>query len=228
MGALSVITVTAAPALDRRAALKARHRQAILDAADALIAERGAPRFSVDELAERADVSRRTIFNHFSGLDQVVLTLGTVAITNAVEEFQTATAAVATPAAVLTRASLFDEVTLALRSIDLPAVIAYLWRVLEGGSEGPGEPNVMQDVFSRATEHLSADAARRSSEVDDLDVELLVSSLMHGIAVIAVHWVRRTDGALDDASRAVWGELLDRLVETVRTGYPAARGPDGP
>ena len=220
--------MTAAPALDRRAALKARHRQAILDAADALIAERGAPRFSVDELAERADVSRRTIFNHFSGLDQVVLTLGTVAITNAVEEFQTATAAVATPAVVLTRASLFDEVTLALRSIDLPAVIAYLWRVLEGGSEGPGEPNVMQDVFSRATEHLSADAARRSSEVDDLDVELLVSSLMHGIAVIAVHWVRRTDGALDDASRAVWGELLDRLVETVRTGYPAARGPDGP
>ena len=220
--------MTAAPALDRRAALKARHRQAILDAADALIAERGAPRFSVDELAERADVSRRTIFNHFSGLDQVVLTLGTVAITNAVDEFQTATAAVATPAVVLTRASLFDEVTLALRSIDLPAVIAYLWRVLEGGSEGPGEPNVMQDVFSRATEHLSADAARRSSEVDDLDVELLVSSLMHGIAVIAVHWVRRTDGALDDASRAVWGELLDRLVETVRTGYPAARGPDGP
>ena len=220
--------MTAAPALDRRAALKARHRQAILDAADALIAERGAPRFSVDELAERADVSRRTIFNHFSGLDQVVLTLGTVAITNAVEEFQTATAAVATPAVVLTRASLFDEVTLALRSIDLPAVIAYLWRVLEGGSEGPGEPNVMQDVFSRATEHLSADAARRSSEVDDLDVELLVSSLMHGIAVIAVHWVRRTDGALDDASRAVWGELLDRLVETVRTGWPAARGPDGP
>ena len=217
-----------APALDRRAALKARHRQAILDAADALIAERGAPRFSVDELADRADVSRRTIFNHFSGLDQVVLTLGTVAITNAVEEFQTATAAVATPAVVLTRASLFDEVTLALRSIDLPAVIAYLWRVLEGGSEGPGEPNVMQDVFSRATEHLSADAARRSSEVDDLDVELLVSSLMHGIAVIAVHWVRRTDGALDDASRAVWGELLDRLVETVRTGWPAARGPDGP
>ena len=220
--------MTAAPALDRRAALKARHRQAILDAADALIAERGAPRFSVDELAERADVSRRTIFNHFSGLDQVVLTLGTVAITNAVDEFQTATAAVATPAAVLTRASLFDEVTLALRSIDLPAVIAYLWRVLDGDGGAPGEPNVMQDVFSRATEHLSADAAARSSEVDDLDVELLVSSLMHGIAVIAVHWVRRTDGALDDASRAVWGELLDRLVETVRTGYPSARGPGGP
>jgi AcrR family transcriptional regulator len=215
--------VTAAPALDRRAALKARHRQAILDAADALIAEQGAPRFSVDELAERADVSRRTIFNHFSGLDAVVLTLGTAAITNAVDEFQTATAAIATPAAVLTRASLFDEVTLALRSIDLPAVIAYLWRVLDGDSGAPGEPNVMQDVFSRATEHLSADAAARSSEVDDLDVELLVSSLMHGIAVVAVHWIRRTDGALDDASRAVWGELLDRLVDTVRTGYPPPR-----
>ena len=213
--------MTAAPALDRRAALKARHRQAILDAADALIAERGGPRFSVDELAERADVSRRTIFNHFSGLDAVVMTLGTAAITDAVERFQTATAAIAAPTVVGTRASLFDEVTLALRSVDLPAVIAYLWRVLDAENEGPGGPNVMQDVFSRATEHLSADAARRNIEVDDLDVELLVSSVMHGIAVIAVHWVRRTDGALDDASRAVWTELLDRLIDTVRTGYAA-------
>lgn len=210
---------TTAPALDRRAALKARHRQAILDAADALIAERGAPRFSVDELADRADVSRRTIFNHFASLDEVVMTLGTVAITDAVDEFQSATAAVATPAVAGTRASLFDEVALALRGIDLPAVIAYLWRVLDGDAEGNGAPNVMQDVFSRATEQLSADAARRSIDVDELDVELLVSSVMHGIAVIAVHWVRRTDGSLDDASREVWAELFDRLIATVRSGY---------
>jgi AcrR family transcriptional regulator len=210
-----------APALDRRAALKARHRQAILDAADALIAERGAPRFSVDELADRADVSRRTIFNHFASLDEVVMTLCTAALTDAIDEFQTATAAVETPAVPGTRASLFDAVTLALRSIDLPAVVAYLWRVLDGDAEANGSPHVMQDVFSRATEQLAADAARRSIDVDELDVELMVSSVMNGIAVIAVHWVRRTDGALDDASREVWGELFDRLIATVRTGYAA-------
>ncbi|ROP78741.1 TetR family transcriptional regulator [Frigoribacterium sp. PhB107] len=208
-----------APALDRRAALKARHRQAILDAADALIAEQGAPRFSVDELAARADVSRRTIFNHFASLDEVVMTLCTAALTDAIDEFRAATTAVATSEVAGTRSSLFDEVVLALRSIDLPAVVAYLWRVLDGDAEANGANKGVQDVFSRATEHLAADAARRSIAVDQLDVELLVSSLLHGIAVIAEHWVRRTDGALDDEGRAVWAELLDRLVTSVRTGY---------
>ncbi|MEK8226313.1 TetR/AcrR family transcriptional regulator [Oerskovia sp. M15] len=57
---------------DRRAALKARHRRAIVDAAAALIGESGGTDFSVDELAGRADVSRRTVFNHFGSLDEVV------------------------------------------------------------------------------------------------------------------------------------------------------------
>jgi len=46
-----------------------RHRQAtrtrILDAALALFLEQGYAATSVDEIAERADVARRTLFNHF-------------------------------------------------------------------------------------------------------------------------------------------------------------------
>jgi len=52
--------------IDRRAALKAKHRAAILQAARDLVDERGGRGFSVDELAARADVARRTVFNHFS------------------------------------------------------------------------------------------------------------------------------------------------------------------
>ena len=62
---------------NRFAALKARHRRAILDAAKELISEGGAARFSVDQLAERADVSRRTVFNHFASIDDVVTTVCT-------------------------------------------------------------------------------------------------------------------------------------------------------
>jgi TetR/AcrR family transcriptional regulator, cholesterol catabolism regulator len=47
-----------------------RHRQAtrkrILDAALALFLEQGYAATSVDEIAERADVARRTLFNHFA------------------------------------------------------------------------------------------------------------------------------------------------------------------
>ena len=120
---------------DRRAELKARHRQAILDAADALIRERGKPRFSVDELAQRADVARRTVFNHFSSLDDVILTACTQVVSGAVEEFRATTAAL--PVGDGSRVALFDEITATVRNMDLPTGVAYLWNVLaEEGDNG--------------------------------------------------------------------------------------------
>ena len=59
------------PATDRRAALKERSRQAIVQAAAELMDETGGTAFTVDELAERADVSRRTVFNHFASLEEI-------------------------------------------------------------------------------------------------------------------------------------------------------------
>ncbi|MGY3262915.1 TetR/AcrR family transcriptional regulator [Frigoribacterium sp. 2355] len=201
---------------DRRAALKAKHRQAIVDAADALIAERGAPRFSVDELAERADVSRRTVFNHFSSLDDVVMTACARVLTGAVDEFRAATAA--TPVGDGSRASLFVEMIQAMQSIDLPAVVSYLWGVLGDGSD-PRSHGLMQDVFARVTEQLSIEMAERSPATDPLEAEVLVSSLMNGIAVVARHWITRTGAIVDADSRDVWADLLDRMTTSVRTGY---------
>lgn len=205
---------------DRRAALKAKHRLAIVDAADALIAERGAPRFSVDELAERADVSRRTVFNHFSSLDEVVMTACTRVLTGAVDEFRAATAA--TPVGDGTPATMFSEITAAMRGIDLPAVIAYLWTVLGDDGTDPRSHHLIQDVFTRTTEELSTELAARGHDADGLEAEILVSSMMNGIAVVAHRWITATGAALDPASRAEWDALLDRLVSTVRRGYAPA------
>ena len=202
---------------DRRAALKAKHRQDIVDAADALIAERGAPRFSVDELAERADVSRRTVFNHFSSLDEVVMTACTRVLTGAVDEFRAATAAA--PVGDGSRASLFAEIIQAMQVIDLPAVVAYLWGVLGDDGSDPRSHSLIQDVFTRVTEQLSIETAERSPATDPLEAEVLVSSLMNGIAVVARHWIVRTGAVVDDDSRAVWADLLDRMVTSIRTGY---------
>jgi AcrR family transcriptional regulator len=203
--------------LDRRAALKARHREAILSAAAALIRERGKPHFSVDELAERADVARRTIFNHFASLDEIVMVTCTRVLMAAVAEFQAATEA--TPIGDGSKASLFSEITSAVRGMDLPTVVSYLWGVLsEEGDDGRSEA-AMQDVFTRTTEQLSQDLARRTTELDELEVEILVNSLMNGIAVVSRHWIARTGGTLDAPSRALWTELLERLVTAVRSGY---------
>ena len=202
---------------DRRAALKSRHRTAILNAADSLINERSAPRFSVDELAERADVSRRTIFNHFPSLDDVVMTACSLTLIGAVDEFRAATAA--TPAGDGSQAALFAEIADALRGIDLPSVVAYFWRVLGTEDDGGRSSHMIQNVFTRTIEQLSIEAAARSGEVDQLNAEILVSSVMNGIAIIAAHWIRLTGAVVDDSSRQAWNELLERLIANVRVGY---------
>ncbi len=113
---------------DRRTAIKTRHRQAIIDAATALISEGGTARFSVDELAARADVSRRTIFNHFASIDDVVTTACTHVLGIVIEDFRAAFSA--SPVEPGSRASMFDAVTTALRATDIPSVIAFLWQAL--------------------------------------------------------------------------------------------------
>ncbi|TFB67665.1 TetR/AcrR family transcriptional regulator [Cryobacterium sp. Hz9] len=210
-----MMSLTATP--DRRAELKARYRQAILDAADSLIRERGKPQFSVDELAERADVSRRTVFNHFSSLDDVIMTTCARVLSATVDEFRAATAS--TPLGDGGRVDLFDEITAALRNIDLPPVVGYLSGVLTAeGVDGRSQHSI-GDVFTRTTEQLSLEIAERTNAIDAFEVAILVSSVMNGIAVVSGHWLARTGGTLDPASRLVWDELLDRLVSTIRTGY---------
>ncbi|PRY67694.1 TetR family transcriptional regulator [Glaciihabitans tibetensis] len=202
---------------DRRAELKARHRQAILNAADSLIRERGKPRFSVDELAKRADVARRTVFNHFSSLDDVIMTTCTRVVSDAVEEFRATTAAM--PVGDGSRVALFDEITATLRNMDLPTVVAYLWRVLSDEDNAGKSQMAVQDVFTRTTEQLSAEMAQRSRELDEFEVAVMVTSLMNGIAVVCRYWMVQTGAELTEASRKVWDDLLDRLITSVRAGY---------
>ena len=204
--------------VDRRAALKERHRTAIVDAADALIRERRSSRFSVDELAARADVSRRTVFNHFTSLDDVVVTACTRELAVVIETFQARVGT--TPGGDGSPASLFADVAGALRSTDLPPAVAYLYHGLDELTDGDAHgERIVQDVFARVSARL-VDAVRdRDADVDRFEVEMLISSLLHGTALVAGHWVDETGAALDDASRARWDALLDRLLRTTERGW---------
>ncbi len=58
--------------VDRRQQRGEQHREAILAAAADLVAETRSVQLSTEALAERAGVSRRTVFNHFATLEAVV------------------------------------------------------------------------------------------------------------------------------------------------------------
>lgn len=67
-----VIPSSNAPPSDKREALKWHNRRAIVDAAARLARHKGLQGFTVNDLAEAAGVSRRTVFNHFSGVEEAV------------------------------------------------------------------------------------------------------------------------------------------------------------
>lgn len=210
------------PATDRRGALRERHRRAIVDAAAALLDERDGARFTVDELAARADVARRTVFNHFASVDDVVAqvfgdVLGSVA--SGLGAGADAPRETAEPGA-----SLFDELAAILRGADLVTPMAYLTRVLgsDGTEPSPRVTTMVARTFTDLSERLVLDLTGRHPDADLLDVQLLVASFMSGLMVIHRHWWEATGALDDDASRVVWAGLLDHLVERARHGHEDA------
>jgi TetR/AcrR family transcriptional regulator of autoinduction and epiphytic fitness len=207
-----------APPPNRRDALKALHRQAILAAAAALVAERGGPGFTVDLLAERADVARRTVFNHFTSLDEILVTLCVDALDVLVDEFVAVVAAV--PLGNGGRASMFDEIAVSLRACDLPSAIAHMVSILgTPGTDQQRESNLSDRAFTIAAGSLLAEVLRRHPDADEFDAELMVGSLMNGVIVCARHWIQFSGVRVDSEGRAEWQRLLDRLISSMRSGY---------
>jgi len=189
--------------------------------------EKGGDRFTVDELAARADVARRTIFNHFASLDDVVVEV-CEDVLGAVVDRLGASAAAPDDGTPPVPGTPLDDLTAALQGTELVGPMTYLTRALGGTATEP-TPRVTTMVV-RAVTHLAgrlvAETTRRHPDVDPLEIEMLVGALMAGVLVIQRRWWEVTGAADDDASRRVWAELLDRLVRRTRAGY--ATPPDLP
>lgn len=206
--------------IDRRAALKAKHRAAILQAARDLVQERGGRGFGVEDLASRADIARRTVFNHFGSLDEVLLAVCEEELSVIVDRFLDDMAK--TPVGDGSRSSMFDELESAARGADLAPAIAGMYRILgDPGKDDPKAAVLTQTAFARVTDRLRDEVARRHPAADALDAALLVESLMSGIVVIAEHWLTTTGPRLDQEALDDWDALLARLVHSVRSGYMA-------
>jgi len=204
--------------LGRREMLKARSRRAILDAATALVAERGGPAFTVEELAERADMSRATVFNYFPSVSDVL-------VTASVEQFETAWAtfdevSAAAPRTDGSRAAVFDEVSRSLRATSMPDVIVAVGAVVGRGDEAsPRHEALLRQVMDRTSLHLAEHVSTRYPGWSRLEVDLLVGSLMIGVTVASSHWLLNEGGDLSTQSRATWARMLDSAIEGSRTGY---------
>lgn len=166
----------------------------------------------------KADVGRRTVFNHFTGVDDVLLSVSAGTLSVIVNDFLRTVAEV--PVGDGSSAAMFDELADAMRSSNLPEAIVSVLRVLGVTATSRSRHAVLSDAaFTQVAKRLVAEVGRRNVQVDPLDAELLVSSLMHGIAVIGERWVEQTGGRIDETSLVEWAALLERLLTRTRIGY---------
>lgn len=210
------------PDRDRRSRARERHRRALVDAAAALLDEKGAAGFTVDELADRADVSRRTVFNHFGSVDDIIIAACSEVLGEVVDRLE-AHAATSQP----TDETVFGEVATALRATDLVGPMSHLTRILGGdGTEpSPRQAVMLLRSFSEVSERLSSVMLRRHPDAEELTTHLLVSSLMSGLVVLHKHWFAATGGKDTVQSRRIWANLLEALLDRTRVGYGQSGGP---
>jgi AcrR family transcriptional regulator len=153
------ISVRAArPVRGRRAALAAgpvepasehgrQTRDRILDAAIALIAERGFAATSIDALCQRADVVRTAIYWHFGAKEGLVVPVVERVATSWIEEIQSAVYGEGDPFARL------DRFVDGLRTLVLerPHLVRLLLAVaLERADQDPATRDALRSIFERA------------------------------------------------------------------------------
>lgn len=208
---------TVPAATDRRTALRERHHAALLQAAIALLEEGSGERFSVDQLAERAGVSRRTVFNHFESLDDALAQAGSTVLSAVLDDLlHTAHRRLGQTH----EDSMVEDLTTFLNTSDLVAPLAYLTRILGGCSpEEPWRVALMHQALARVGQSMGDTMAERYPAVDRLRIDLFVSAVTGGLVTIHEHWYRAT-GAIDTPdSRQVWDRMLSHLITTVRHGH---------
>ncbi|QUQ65986.1 HTH-type transcriptional regulator BetI [Kutzneria sp. CA-103260] len=197
-----------------------RRRQRIIRAATELLVDHGVQELSVDEVAERAEVSRRTVFNYFHSTDELLIAVGTDLlgdVVNSLNDDRTPA-----PAGTGTHAALLDDLLTLLGATDLLGTMIRLTHIL--GPMGHQDTRVLaivRDTMLGVSERLTARARERHPDVPPMDAELLVSSLIGGLIVLHKHWTERTGLADTPETRRLWSDMFDRLVVHMRDGFLA-------
>jgi TetR/AcrR family transcriptional regulator of autoinduction and epiphytic fitness len=202
----------------REAASMERRRRRIVRVATELLAERGVEGLSVDEVAARAEVSRRTVFNYFHSTEELLIAVGNVLLGEAIDSLRVD----GPPVTDGTHADLLDDLAAMLRSIDLLDTMIRLTHIL--GPMGHQDARVLavvRDTMLSVSDNLMTTARRRHPNVPELDVELLVSSLLGGLIVLHKRWSERSALADTPATRQLFDELFDRFIVQLRDGFAA-------
>ncbi len=181
-------------------------RDAIVDACAGLVTERRHLDFAMKEVAERAGVSLRTVYNHFPTREDLLDALG--------QAFNDEMAARGGPKAI-------DLET----SADLLRAIAVnfgLFDVLGGVSEAFAQmplADVGRDEARRRRTGLIVDHLRSlMPEVPEPDATEIAVALRHLFSHRSWFWLTREYGLTSEQAAAVVNWAIETLIDAARTG----------
>lgn len=196
------------PQLGLRERKKIKTRRAIRGATYALIEEQGYDATTIEQIAERAEVSPSTVFRYFPVKEDIVLTdeYGPMLL----EELRARPADEPWPDSlryVMRRA-------VGLGADEEPEITRLRSRLM---AEVPAVRSRMMESMSVTGRQLaSAVAARTGRAEDGLEVRVYTMSLIGGLAEVSQYWAE--NGFRDDPR-----ELVDRALDVVEHGLTAEK-----
>ncbi|MBD2763208.1 TetR/AcrR family transcriptional regulator [Kocuria sp. cx-116] len=203
---------------DKRGALKWHNRRAIVMAAGELTDRHGIQGFTVDDLAAKAGVSRRTIFNHFSSAEDAGYEYLSELVTRLIRAVL-AELPDASERGEQTLGSVYQDLCTAMRSHSLVEALRPLLLQVTEVKESPTAALWGFRVTSAATERLENVLCERLPDHDRLELQLVATSIINSMSVCMDAWLLRTGGELNDESRRIWDELMSDALLVLGRGF---------
>lgn len=204
--------------LSRRELNKARTREAIIAALRDQVARRPVDQITVDQLAEAADISRRTFFNYFPSMQAVVAEV----IGTHTEHLADAIGDLTGPVGPI------DRLREVIRTVGIPTeLLEWLAMLnLHTPTEGPSETLVTLEraIWAEKSGWLEQQLARRlPAGADELYVATLAATVMSCFAAAEQVWIARRAPRppLDRAAVAAFHTELDRALAYAGDGWAA-------
>jgi AcrR family transcriptional regulator len=208
-----------AAAPSRRELNKAATRQAITQAALGLLRTNGPGKFTVEEIAAAAGISRRTFFNYFSSTEAVIASVTHGFLDQALQQFRLRPA----------DEPILESARAALVGLADPMTVAPLAELYSLSQSNPQVNRSELEAWDHCTAEI-IDAARvrfaqgGDVETDELYLRALAGSIIScGKAAMDV-WLARCGGALTPESLSTLRQLLIDSMSLLGSGFatPAA------
>ena len=203
---------------DKRGALKWHNRRAIVAAAGDLADAHGIRGFSVDDLARKAGVSRRTIFNHFSSAEDAGYEYMSELVTQLMGRVL---AELPEPSGQRgqTLGSVYAELSVAMRKHSLVEAMRPMLLQLTEVKESPAAALWGFRVTNAASEELERALRERLPGRSGLELQLMATSIINSMGVCMDAWLLRSGGELNDETRGMWDELVAEALHVLGRGF---------